>query len=245
MNLKFVGVGSAFSGECNNSAFLINNRNMLLIDCGETVFSTLVKSKILENVDNLYVFITHTHSDHIGSLSSLIYYFYYAKGKKVSLIYDKNYKIKDDIELLLKIHGHENGQYVFENVDDVKNCLGLSGISICEVKHMPNMKSYAIKLDECVKNNETRSVVFTGDTCDMDFVLKALKDENLQKIYVDVSLHGGVHLSYEEAVQKLAPYKDKVVFMHLENGFIKNRLTRNGFTYARQAVEMEDSQQLF
>ena len=57
MKLKFVGTGSAFSSETNNSAYFINNNNLFLIDCGETVFPVLKKSGVLEKVDNIYVFI--------------------------------------------------------------------------------------------------------------------------------------------------------------------------------------------
>jgi ribonuclease BN (tRNA processing enzyme) len=49
MDLKFIGNGSAFNTEeGNNSAFYINAQNqMLLIDCGETVFATLKQKNCL------------------------------------------------------------------------------------------------------------------------------------------------------------------------------------------------------
>ena len=59
---------------------------MLLIDCGETVFSEIKRNGLVEDVNNLYVFITHTHSDHIGSLSSLIHYMHYVKNKAIQLL---------------------------------------------------------------------------------------------------------------------------------------------------------------
>ncbi|MBQ8749007.1 MAG: ribonuclease Z [Clostridia bacterium] len=237
MELKFIGTGSAFSDDVNNSAYLIKNGNMFLIDCGETVFATLKKSGLLDKVENLYVFITHTHSDHIGSLSSLIHYMYYIRQKQVSILVDENYEIKEDINTLLKINGNSNEQFNFENFEKVGILLGLKSISICEVKHSLNLKSYALRLEEIV-NGKTESIVFTGDTCDEEFILKSLQDEYLKKIYVDVSVYGGVHLQLDRALHILKNYKDKVVFMHIENGFVKNRLQSEGFSYAVQDISM-------
>lgn len=79
--LKFLGTGSAFNTKLGNtSAYLLNNDKsaMLLFDCGETVFSKL--KPILEknkNISEFTICITHSHSDHIGSLPTLLYYLYY------------------------------------------------------------------------------------------------------------------------------------------------------------------------
>ena len=44
MELKFLGRGSAFNvKEGNTAAYYKEGDKMLLIDCGETVFSTIVK----------------------------------------------------------------------------------------------------------------------------------------------------------------------------------------------------------
>lgn len=79
--LKFLGTGSAFNTKLGNtSAYLLNNDKsaMLLFDCGETVFSKL--KPILEknkNISEFTICITHSHSDHMGSLPTLLYYLYY------------------------------------------------------------------------------------------------------------------------------------------------------------------------
>ena len=67
--------------EGNTSAFWkdVTGRHMILIDCGCTVFSRIEKLKLLNGVEDLSILITHTHSDHIGSLSDLIHYCRYVK----------------------------------------------------------------------------------------------------------------------------------------------------------------------
>ena len=75
MELKFLGKGAAFYPVLGNtSAYFIYDKNLFLIDCGESVFKKVYEKDLFSEIDNLYVFITHTHSDHIGSLSSLIFF---------------------------------------------------------------------------------------------------------------------------------------------------------------------------
>src|SRR5574344_298128 len=88
MELKFLGRGSAFNvEEGNTAAYFKIDKNLILIDCGELIFERLITKKILDDVDDIYVFITHLHSDHVGSLLSLINYAYYILKTKINIIY--------------------------------------------------------------------------------------------------------------------------------------------------------------
>lgn len=72
MDLQFLGRGASFNPkEGNNSAYFIENRQLFLIDCGESIFERLVENGLLEDVDAINLMITHTHSDHVGSLGTL------------------------------------------------------------------------------------------------------------------------------------------------------------------------------
>ena len=65
MELSFIGIGSAFSDDINNSAYIKYKNNMLLIDCGETVFNEIKRRGLVENVDNLLIegnFCTELHA---------------------------------------------------------------------------------------------------------------------------------------------------------------------------------------
>ena len=70
--IRFLGCGSAFNPLMGNtSAYFKKGDNLFLIDAGETVFSELFKRKLLAESENIYVLITHTHGDHVGSLPSI------------------------------------------------------------------------------------------------------------------------------------------------------------------------------
>ena len=82
--LKFLGRGSAFNiKDGNTAAYIKDNNTLLLIDCGETVFKEIQRRNLLEGVSDINILITHLHSDHVGSLSSLLMYCYYIKKLKL------------------------------------------------------------------------------------------------------------------------------------------------------------------
>ena len=73
--LKFIGTGSAFNHQMGNtSAYIKQDNTLFIIDCGETAFARMKQLNLFEGVQNVYIAITHMHSDHVGSLGSLIAY---------------------------------------------------------------------------------------------------------------------------------------------------------------------------
>lgn len=102
MDLLFLGRGSAFnSKEGCTAAYFIEGRRLFLIDCGGSVFGALQQSGILEQVDNATIFITHTHSDHIGSLGVLIDYFYIMKQTIPQIVFGFSNRHLDKLSEIL------------------------------------------------------------------------------------------------------------------------------------------------
>ena len=91
MELKFLGRGSAFNvKEGNTSAYFIEEDQLFLIDCGEDVFAKLKQKSLLGGVRVVNLMITHTHSDHIGSLGSLVLYLYTVLHRPLKIILPDN-----------------------------------------------------------------------------------------------------------------------------------------------------------
>ncbi|MCX8111887.1 MAG: MBL fold metallo-hydrolase [Bacteroidia bacterium] len=71
--IQFIGAGGAHDVHLGNSAALLQwNGKNILIDCGFTVYPSLVRHQLVEDIDAICI--THLHDDHIGSLSALLYH---------------------------------------------------------------------------------------------------------------------------------------------------------------------------
>ena len=76
MELTFLGRGAGFNpAEKNTSAYFIEKDEMFLIDCGESVFATLLERKILDGISAFNVFITlRTSAFGFGVIKEMRFY---------------------------------------------------------------------------------------------------------------------------------------------------------------------------
>ena len=71
MELRFFGRGFGFSDEHTSAYFTTENQEIVIIDCPVSTYNKLKHMDLL-NYEELYIFITHTHGDHIGGLGLII-----------------------------------------------------------------------------------------------------------------------------------------------------------------------------
>ena len=104
MNVTIIGGDNTFN--VDNSSFLIETSPLsiepattikILFDCGYNTFNYYKNN--LKDID--YVFISHTHFDHIGGLEQLIFYRYYMQGGKTTRIIAGD-EFKKELEIILK-----------------------------------------------------------------------------------------------------------------------------------------------
>ena len=75
MKLNFLGRGAAFNPlEKSTSAYIREGDRLFLIDCGESVFAELIRRGILKDAKEVWIAVSHLHSDHSGSLGSVTLY---------------------------------------------------------------------------------------------------------------------------------------------------------------------------
>jgi mRNA degradation ribonuclease J1/J2 len=235
--LKFTGTGSAFNPELGNlNAYIRNQESLLLIDCGGTVFDRLLKNKILDNIKNLYILITHTHPDHIGSLGDTIFYSYYALGVRPVVVFPE----EELLSGLLKGMGVQKDIYDFVasrsyHLGDV--CLGSYEIEFYPASHVENIPSYGIKI-----SSESKSVYFSGDSNAINTsVLERLKSGELDILYQDtceLDYEGNYHLSLRRLTDIIEPgLRSKVYCMHLDRLFDVNKAKNLGFNVVESEYE--------
>lgn len=184
--LKFIGTGSAFNTQMtNNSAYIKDGETLLIIDCGETAFARMKQLKIFEDVRNVYIAITHMHSDHIGSLGTLVAYLNIYYGVNPTFIItneDSAEKQENDIITYLNLVGISEDDYDFSYADMLEDILpNLKRVEMVEVKHSSSLTSYALEL-----YFSDKTIYFTGDHNDKEYmasIAKSLKPQDL--VYTD------------------------------------------------------------
>jgi len=167
MEINFLGTGGAFHPEEKNSAMLLqSNFGTILVDCGCTVYAELKKLDITKDIQ--YVFITHCHDDHVGSLSSLIYdrWFIYETPTKIQCPDN----LKDILEnYLIEICGHPKEHFsINENSESVFEDLNMNIFKIDTTGfHIPPDREPQVISGGFVfnfkKNNENVFIIFSGD----------------------------------------------------------------------------------
>ena len=102
--IKFIGKGSAFNTEVGNtSAFVKQNSSLRLINCVGTVFHRLQELNLFDGLENLYIIVTHTHPDHVGSLGEVIFYSYYILKRRPIIYFPKKELIEGFLTYIICI----------------------------------------------------------------------------------------------------------------------------------------------
>lgn len=229
MELKFLGKGAAFYPVLGNtSAYFIYDKNLFLIDCGESIFKKLYEKDLFSEINDIYVFITHTHCDHIGSLSSLILYCSHKFDIKTKIVIPKENKYIDSIKNILNGMGVDESNYEFINDLDLDNKYDVfDNIRYVETTHCDDITSYSIIFEK-----DNRVIYYSGDTNELDTVKSIIHgDKNIDKIYIETCserLDG--HIYYEDLLEVIPKnLRDRVYCMHLDTMDIVDKLEENGF----------------
>lgn len=241
--LRFSGRGGAFNTkEGNNSAFIKREGHLILFDCGSSTFKSLLQEGVLEGVNKIDIFITHTHPDHVGSLGDLIFFAYYAlsEQEKIVTVYahprTKTNKLLDLMGVTTEYYNyvpkrHLNWQLKPNNTILMVNDKSMYVLSF-HVKHHRNLYSsgFLIMFDNKV-------VIYGGDSNELSHFEKGLIEYPIpyvDEIYKDVTMTdypNSPHLSYTQLKEYFPIVEDrsKVYCMHLDNNFDEQLAIQEGF----------------
>lgn len=231
--LNFIGTGSAFNHNLgNNSAYIKRNSTFLLIDCGGTVFHRIQELNLLQDVQNLYVIVTHMHPDHVGSLGDLIFYTYYILNFKTTVIYPD---INTLVNLLTAL-GVTKEFYNIKQIDKnvfLKNSDIELNIEYVSQQHTDTLKSYGYNL-----GIDGIKLFYSGDSSSIpDTVLQKLSVNDINLIFQDTCSYDFPnipHMSLNKLAQCIQPnLRHKVYCMHLDNSFNIDTALSLGFNIAQ------------
>ena len=222
MKLVFTGKGSAFTPELGNtSGFFIKDDDLFVLDMGETVFEKLSRKLELSSFKDIHILITHLHSDHVGSLGTVISYMYCIYGKKIDI-----YHPEENLRSLLSLMGIDEKMYDFHKDKDTE----IEGIKISFVAtpHVEDMACYGI-----IIGDRDESIYYSGDSKDIpNRVLDEFFEGKIRIIYQDTTMKNSpepTHMSLALLEEKIPPeYRHRVYCMHLEEGAVK-KIEDKGF----------------
>lgn len=153
MHIKFLGTGGAFDTDYLNSAALLDFRGKhILIDCGFTVYTSLIKKNLINKVD--YILLTHLHNDHCGSLANLVLYKNIIQKTSRPVILYPSEHFRKQIEEFLEIQLKDPARYVeFMSLDQWEGIRAIDTFG----QHSENYQTYAYVFDDDIR------FVYSGD----------------------------------------------------------------------------------
>lgn len=231
MELTFTGRGAMlYPSEGNTAAYFEEGNNIFLFDCGEDVAAKLIKSGKLNKDTEVYLFVTHTHSDHIGSLGSLQQYLYWVCGKKLNIVCDYNLEYMKDIKGIARCFGLETDTYRFIQERELDGKFE----SFEQIRYMKsNHGDIPISSASIIIRTKNGNILYSGDIADSRIIKYFIEtsDGFIDKMYIDTSYTDSpVHLSIHKLNEVIPPdLKNKVYCMHINNKAILPIIEEYGF----------------
>ncbi|MBR2971064.1 MAG: MBL fold metallo-hydrolase [Clostridia bacterium] len=222
-DLTFIGVGGAFAVELGgNCAYLKDGNTLLLVDCCEDATIKLKNNNAFDGVENLIIAITHTHADHVAGLGTLIWQCNSIFNIRPKIVSNSN-SFELHLRQLMKLLGVEEKLFEFVGAEAVQ-------VDGCKIEMQPTTHTPILEAFGIMFSDSKGKYYYTGDTNDFQYVKELALDEDVKRIYCEVSRNAGnVHLVYDRLKEIKS---NKLVLMHFENIDLYNLAKTDGFNVA-------------
>jgi len=204
--LKFLGRGSAFTDE-HNSAFFVENDELVLIDCPMSSFHRL-NDKNLALYDHIYVLVTHTHGDHIGGIGMLIDLLQFSVMTPITIVAPSKEVEADLFYFISRVEGCNSTWYELISADELEKDWLICPIATTHTEELEG-KCFGY----CLSVGGNR-VVYTGDTNTIMPFEKYIGSGTY--LYTEISAYkSAVHLYCSDMVRKIREFTDAGVHVYL------------------------------
>ncbi len=234
MKLDFLGIGAAFYPKLgSNAAYFIHNSRLFLLDCGESVFASVLKAGLFNRTDGeVTIFLTHTHSDHCGSLGSCCLYVIERLKRPLTIVHPNTQVVLT----LLSIMGVKESHFRLLS-EYAEN--GLE-ITFSPVRHI-DMTAYSLLIGD-----GREAFYYSGDASELKAeVLEALRSGKIARIYQDAMIFAGKspssppHMPFAALVDMVEPaIRDRVYIMHFNQDFRAEAMAQ-GFSCASRVPDVD------
>ena len=177
--IKVIGDGGCFADDLKKTSFYLDpemssNKNMYLFECNWDTFQYFKSLKEPLAWADTIICITHPHEDHIGGLSTFLFYLKYVLGKDMKTVTIVCPDIADMINYL-DLTGFDYAEVnIKEEYSDTNNIT----IEKTTTRHCEGMNACGFHVTERVMEkgqcldgqpvSHSYSFYYTGDTCKLD-----------------------------------------------------------------------------
>ena len=204
--LTFLGRGSAFADE-HNSAFFIDNGNLILIDCPMSSFEKL-NDMNLTLFDHIYLLVTHTHGDHVSGIGMLVDLLQFSVKTPITIVAPSKEVEGDLFYLLSRIEGCNASWYELINSEELD-----ADWFVCPIQTTHTEELAGKCFGYCLTVDGNR-VVYTGDSNTLIPYEKYISDGSY--LYVEMSAYKSpVHLYCVDMKDKIKELVDRGVHVYL------------------------------
>ncbi|WP_018658999.1 MBL fold metallo-hydrolase [Allofustis seminis] len=212
MLLTFTGIGSAYHPEMgSNSAYFVADQSLYILDCGESVFKRMKAMNFdFASFERVVFFITHMHSDHIGSLAGFVSYLSHVVEIRPYVVHPL--QTLADFFTLCGIYPDEYVQIMANHYDDEH-----VQVAFEPTEHVANMQCFGLYINIPVSE---QSFYYSGDAAILPKkYLDAFNAGEIDIWYQDVTIHAdnASHYYYKNLFAEVkADRLGHVICMHLE-----------------------------
>lgn len=253
---KFTGYGAGNNPTMgSNSAYIMTpDDGMILLECGETVFARMINLKDFQRAQWLTIIVSHTHSDHAGSLGNMVLYNYQVLNRPVTIIAG-GMRQKSELRSLLKAFGVPRKAYCMLTHKDVMRTsrnyarslhLCPLGVYMPATSHVPELACHSVIMtssESVDANKDDDQVLFwSGDTNDPFIGIYVLKEQPNMRSYVEVCGEANpYHTSLDEIeycldlmtqddVRAKWRYRKQITLMHFDSEATLRRAEKLGYS---------------
>ena len=214
MLLHFLGNGSAFTSSHTNAFFYDRKektRDLYFLDLSMLNIRK-AWSLVTDDVDQVYVLLTHMHDDHCSGIGIMAEWLYLLHNKKLYIVADR--ALYKDITVYMKVIGVREEMYQIILPEGMDAEMKAVVRQIIPTVHTPLLDKKCFGFHLSIQGTR---VIFTGDTATLETFLPYITDGC--ELYSEISYyHGGVHLFWQEQKQLLLTLSKtcSVFLMHLD-----------------------------